>query len=134
MITHAQLEDFVTKCEEGLQLVAEAYKVTLDELALAEENKRIQEEQTIAIEAQILTLRQLMDTKNPVSEIPYAGDEIEELFDKRLEGRDGEGEEETKKFRQKVYLKEGLDLIEEMDALNEAENEVPSGEDTEVSS
>ncbi len=136
MITYTQLEDFVTKCEEGLEQVKEAYKITLDELALAEENKRMQEEQAIAIEAQILTLKQLMDTatNSPISELPFAEDKIEELFDERLEGRDGEGEEETKDFRKKVYLAESLDLIEEMDALNEEAKETPAGEGPEVSS
>ena len=89
----------------------------------------------MAVEAQVLTTKMFMDSYNnpSSSEIPVGGDEIEELFDKRLEGRDGESREDTRKDRQKVYLKESMDIIEEVDALNETTEEVLPGEDPEVS-
>ncbi len=135
MITHVYLEEFLTKCEDALLQVREAQRDANEQLALAQENIRILEDQTVAVDAQVLTTKMFMDSYNnpSSSEIPFGGDKIEELFDKRLEGRDGESREDTRKDRQKVYLKESMDIIEEVDALNETTEEVLPGEDPEVS-
>ncbi len=136
MITHVYLADFLKKCEEALLQLEEARREANEELVKARENIRILEDQTVAVEAQVLTTRMFMDSYNnpSSSEIPFGGDEVEELFDKRLEGRDGESREETRQFRQEVYLRESMDVIEEIDALNETTEEVLPGENPEVSS
>lgn len=136
MITYVQLEDFLTKCKTGLEQVNAAYKQTLEELAVIEQTKRMQEEQAIAIESQILTIEQLMDTENnpPKSELPFAGEEIEELHDKRLDGRKDMTPKEAHQEREDVYLMESLDTVEQIDELNETSKEAATGTNPEVDS
>jgi hypothetical protein len=130
MITYVHLQDFLDKCRDALQQTQEEYQKRLEKRKHIDEDIRISEDQIIAIEAQILTIEQLMDVEAnpPKSELPFAGDDIEELFDKRLEGSDGATEEELLEQRQEVYKAEALDQVEMIDALNK---ETASGEDAE---
>lgn len=135
MVTYKTLEVFLAKVFDAIEQVKKVYKDKSEHKELLEEDLRLMAEQLIALEAQKETIQQLMDTENnpPMSELPFAGDDIEELFDKRLEGPEGLSLEEVHKDRQEgVYLKESLDMIEQLDILNEATKETSSGESPEV--
>jgi phage shock protein A len=125
MVTYKTLEVFLEKCKKALEEVEQ-------ELEKAKKDVRSYENSTVAIEAQISTLTQLMDVENNPStvELPKAGDKIEELFDKRLGDPELPLADEMRAMRQEgVYKDEAMSSIE---ALDESNKENDAGENPEV--
>lgn len=100
----------VLDAKSKVDLALEAARRDLEEL----------ERQSWIIYGQIQTLEQLLDYDNvrPDIEYPVAGDEIEELHEKRLEGPQGMSEEETYQERKDVYFQEAMNNAREIDAVN----------------
>lgn len=121
MIPYKTLEAFKARCEEGLEQVKAQRKSQEEELATL---KR----QEAYIEGEIYAIEQLMSMPNQekVVELPFAGDEIEKLFEERLETYPGMTPGEVYKERRDVaYRKEAMDAVEMLDAVNrdkEADN------------
>jgi len=132
MVTYKTLEDYLQKCKTNMMDVQKKHKDQLEVIKEAEEQRDVLRNHLIAIQAQIETLQQLMDVeKNPPHiELPMAEDKIEEMFDERLEGPEGLSESDTRKARQDVYLKESLDAVEDIHAINTEEQS--AGEDPQV--
>ena len=120
MITYETLKTYKEKCEAALGEVSDA-------IVEARESLEMLEKQQIAIEAQIETLNNLMNTEEnpPIVELPFAGpDDIEKVFDKRLETYDGSPPEEIYGERQdNVYLKEAMEAVDKLDAANRDNSE-----------
>jgi hypothetical protein len=134
MVPYKTLEEFEKKCHAAVEKIQGVYREKTEQVEFLKEDLRLMDLQLAAVRGQIETLQQLMDTENnpPISDIPYAGDNIEELFDKRLDGPEGLSEEEVHEWRQEeVYKKESMDVVEMLDALNK---ETASGEETESDS
>ena len=117
MVTYKTLEEWANKCRKALVEVELAHRNTEEQLGLLAN-------QLIAVTTQIEMLEQLMDTENnpPTIELPFAGDGIEELFDKRLDGPEDLSQEEVHKNRQEhAYLREAMDSAKDIDAINTEE-------------
>ena len=114
MATHKTLEDFLEKCKGAKSKVDR-------ELSTAREQLRYLEDSSVAIQAQIETLEQLMDSETPQKvEIPAAGEgEIEKLFDERLGKAELPNEEEMRSMRQEgVYKREASEIVDQIDEAN----------------
>lgn len=114
MITYETLKTYKDKCKGALQEVVDA-------IAEAEKSLEMLGRQGIAITAQIETLETLMDREGspPIVELPFVGPEdIEEMFDKRLDTHDGSSKEEAYQERQDVYRIEAMESVEALDELN----------------
>jgi hypothetical protein len=125
MVTYKTLEDYLEKSQKALQEVQEAD----EEARKARDHYR---DQMIAIQSQIELTQQLMDVESnpPHVELPFAQDAIQVLFDNRLEGPDGLTPEEVLKDRQEgVYLREALETVEQIDAINS--EKLSAGENSE---
>jgi len=117
MITHKTLEVYQAKCNDALKQIAEA-------IATKEEEIELLKKRRIAVQAQLEITEELMDTEAnpPIVELPFAGDKIEELHEKRLDMFDDISPDDFYKYRQEnVYKKEALEGIEAIDAINEGE-------------
>jgi len=122
MIPFKTLETFLEKCEKAYTDVQKAREDKLELIKQAEESRGLMRDQLIAIDAQIGTLKELMNIQDnpPLVEIPVASDEeIEELFDKRLDMFDGITAEKFYQDRQdNTYKKEAMKMVEDLDAIN----------------
>jgi len=117
MVTYKTLEEWMSKCKKGLSEVELAHRNTKDALDVLSD-------QRIAVTAQIEMLETLMDTvaNPPTIELPFAGDEIENLFEERLSGPEGLSPEEVHKDRQEhAYLREAMASVKDIDAVNREE-------------
>lgn len=112
MTFHDTLQTYKNKAEASLKQVIDSIDSTKEALEMLEK-------QGIAITAQLETIDELMNAP-PVVELPYAGEEnIEELFEKRLDTHDGTAVEEVFEDRQEnVYFKEAMDTVEKLDEHN----------------
>jgi len=123
MVTYKTLEVYLEKCREGLgQINSKIAEVTQEIDSLAQYRTELRE-QAFTVLGQINTLTELMDVESnpPIVEVPIAGDKIEELHDKRLEGPEGLSRDEVKKTRQDVYKFEAEQAVEQIDAANRSE-------------
>lgn len=123
MITYKTLEVYQAKCEDALKQIAEAIAAHEAEIELLKMRR-------IAAQAQLELTESLMDTEAnpPISEVPLAGDKIEELHEKRLDMFDDISPEDFYEYRQEnVYKKEALEGINAIDAINEEEREEQTG-------
>jgi hypothetical protein len=67
-----------------------------------ETTRKAQRDQLMVVSGQIAALEALLDPDlNHNVEMPFAGDDIEELHAKRLEGQDGLDQDEVRKFRER---------------------------------
>jgi len=115
MTFYDTLEAYKNKCEAALAQVKAG-------LVEARESLELFEKQQTIIEAQLLTLDDLMRSP-PIVEMPIVeSDDVEEMFDKRLETHDGSPDAEVYKERQDtVYRAEAMDAVEKLDELNRGE-------------
>jgi len=123
MITYKTLEVYQAKCEDALKQIAEA-------IATKEEEIELLEMRRIAAQAQLELTESLMDTEAnpPISEVPLAGDRIEEFHEKRLDMFEDVSPEDFYQYRQEnVYKKEALEGVKAIDAINEEEREEQTG-------
>jgi len=114
MVTYKTLEEWMSKCKKGLSEVELAHRNAEDALDVLSN-------QRIAITAQIEMLETLMDTVGnpPTVELPFANDEIENLFEERLSGPEGLSAEDVHKDRQEhAYLREAMASVKDIDAVN----------------
>jgi len=120
MTTYETLKTYKDKCEVALGQV-------VDGLVEAHESIKLLEKQQIAIQAQIETLDDLMNVEEnpPIVEVPLvAPEDIEEMFDKRMETHDGSSPEGVYAARQdNVYRGEAMAAVEVLDAANRAKSE-----------
>lgn len=117
-MTYTQLEIYQDKCIDALEQIAEA-------IATKEEEIELLKMRRIAAQAQLEIVEELMDTKTnpPIQELPFAGEEIEELHDKRLDMFEDVEPEDFYKYRQEgVYKREAMKYIDGIDAINEQES------------
>ena len=112
-----------------LEKVIEGHAKVEAELEKAREDVRVLESQSHIIYGQRMTLEQLLDYDSvpPTIEYPEAGEKIEEMHEKRLQGPQGLSEEETLKERKDVYFEEAMNNAREIDAVNKES----AGQDTE---
>lgn len=115
MTFYDTLEAYKNKCEAALAQVKASLGETRESLELLEK-------QQVIIEAQLMTLDNLME-EPPVVEMPLVEPEdVEEMFDKRLETHDGSSDAEVYKARQDtVYRAEAMEAVEKLDELNRGE-------------
>jgi len=122
MIPFKTLEAFLEKCEGAYEDVRKARDDKLESIKQLEKDRGLMRDQLIAISAQMDTLKELMNIQDnpPLVEIPMAPEEdIEELFDKRLDMFEGIGPDEFYKKRQEnTYKKEAMRMVEDLDAIN----------------
>ena len=117
MVTYKTLEEWMSRCKKGLSGVDLAHRNTKDALDVLSN-------QRVAITAQIEMLEVLMDTVGnpPAVEVPFAGDEIDTLFEERLNGPEDLSQEEVHKDRQEnAYLTEAMASAKDIDAINTEE-------------
>ena len=115
MTFHDTLQAYKDKCESSLNQILESIDETKEALVMLEK-------QGIAVTAQLETLNDLMNTP-PVVELPLIEpDDIEEMFDKRMETHDGGTEEEVLRVRQDtVYREEAMESVDKLDEINRTE-------------
>lgn len=115
MIPYKTLELYQKKCEDALGAIDNAINTKEEEIAHLKK-------QRIAAQAQLEIVSELMAEEHPISELPFAGDKIEELHEKRLEMFADVEPEDFYKYRQEaVYKTEAAEYIDAIDADNKKE-------------
>ena len=124
MITLKTLEAYLEKCKEAEGKVVEAREQKFEQIKELEAQREQLLDQLKVISGQISTINYLMNIgEDHTVELPFAGDAIEEIHEKRLEGYKGASRDEVKRFREdKAYRRESMDIVEQMDEFNNAED------------
>jgi hypothetical protein len=139
MTYHNTLTAYLKKCQEAHDAIVAKRKEEYDQIVVLEQARKEQRDQLLVVSGQIAALEALLDPDiNHAVELPFAGDDIEELHDKRLEGQDGLDQDEVRKFReQHAYLRESTGIVEQIHEANEgtgADASAGSGADAEADS
>jgi DNA repair exonuclease SbcCD ATPase subunit len=114
MTYHNTISAYLKKCQDAATEIEES-------LENLETTRKAQRDQLMVVSGQIAALEALLDPDlNHNVEMPFAGDDIEELHAKRLEGQDGLDQDEVRKFREKhAYVRESAGIVEQIHESNE---------------
>ena len=136
MITLKTLELYLEKCKDAEGQVVAARAEKYEQIRALESEREALLDQLKVISGQQAVLGDLMNIgENHNVELPFAGDDIEELHDTRLEGYKGKSLEEVRKFREdKAYSRESMEIVGQIDESNRAESAGDEGGSTEVDS
>ena len=120
MVTYETLEEYRNKCATFLEELAAERDKGYEEIMAIEAQRKELLDQQLVVSGQIEALDQLMDIEKnpPIVELPMHGDNVEEEFEKRLDGPEGMSEEEVKESRKPVYLHEAVRAVEDISDAN----------------
>jgi hypothetical protein len=119
MIPYETLKVWLAKCQDGLEKVITAQDVAVKTV-------RDLERQRATVEGQIYILEELMNIEDnpPTVELPYAKENIQEMYDQRLTDRAEERSRGIYEERQeKTYKREAMDTAHQIDHVNRTEKE-----------
>ena len=122
MVTYETLVTYLNKLDEAYKATNKAYQTQLAQIKITQGYASENRDRLIAIDAQRITVKELMDIEKtpPVVDLPFAGDEIQELYDNRLKGNQDVSEDELLAFRQDdIYSLESEHTAEFLHELNE---------------
>jgi len=122
MITLKTLELFLEKCNSAEAEVVKARAEKFDQIKRLEGERAALLDQLKVIAGQMSAINDLINIgEHHAVELPFAGDEIEEMHEKRLEGYKGQSAEEVRRFREDAaYRRESMDIVEQLDEANKA--------------
>ena len=120
MTYHDTIQAFLEKCYASKEEVEQSRASLFEQIKQLEETRKQQYDQLLVVSGQIVALEALLDPDVDHNvELPHGKENLEEMYERRLEGQDGLSEEEVRQFREKhAYQREAEAIVGQIHETN----------------